>query len=383
MNGERAVRRLSSRIRAWTAALSALLAAGSASAQVGVGPDRGSEPVLLLVLTAESGDATDRERRLFGELELALDSFTIETVPSGDPRFSLLPISEQISRVQPLVERTGAVATIWIEETGGGAILLHLVALTTGRALIRIVEARRGPDVEAELALTVRELLGEAYLFGPKPESPAMEQVVAEVQEKVAPLPPPAPPPSPPIAPRGDEPARPAPTLGLAPLGSVSGGIWGHAGPSIRAGGGLAVEWPPGAALFARASFVAVKGPDAQVRDGVVVGFGVAPGLSLGYRWRSGPIGVGPLLGIAVPYTSLTTVVGEGDDQTFTWWGFRATAGLELAVTVLDDLFLFVDGLFGFEAIRESFERASDRGTVLTTPFVEWEMLFGLMIFVG
>ncbi|MBW2276219.1 MAG: hypothetical protein JRF63_01935 [Deltaproteobacteria bacterium] len=351
-------------------------AAQGTDGQVG---DRG--PVLLLVLTAGGGEAADRERRLFSELELALDGFKIETVPSGDPEFARLPMSDQLSRVQPFVERTGAVATTWVEETGAGTVLLHLVALTTGRALVRIVQASEGPDTEAELALSVRELLGEAYMFGPAPENPAMEQVVAEVQEKVAPAI--ALIPTPPIEPPQVEEPRPTPSLGLAPLGLVVGGIWGHEGPHIRAGGGIVVEWPPGADLYGRASFVFTKGPDGQVSDGLLVGFGVAPGLALGYRFSHGPIGVGPLLGVSVPYSSMTMVLGEGDDQTFGWWSFRATAGLELAVTVADDVCLFVDGVFGMQAIRESFERRSDESTVLATPFVEWEFAIGLMVFIG
>lgn len=349
------------------------------------GPGAGAGPVLLLVLTAEGGDSAERERRLFSELELALDGFTIETVPSGDPEFARLPMSEQLSRVQPFVERSGAVATTWIEETGAGTVLLHLVALNTGRALVRIVEALEGPDAEAELALAVRELLGEAYMFGPAPEDAAMEQVVAEVQERVAPLRPappvselpsavPAPPP-----PLVEEP----PVLGLAPMAVVVGGLWGHEGPHIRAGGGIAVEWPPAAALFGRASVVISKGPDSQVRDGVVFGFGFAPGLSVGYRWRRGPVGFGPLLGISVPFASATMVLGDGDDQTFSWWSFRGTAGLELAIEVVDDLRLFVDGACGAQAIREKFERSSDQSTVMATPFVEWELTIGLMILIG
>jgi len=358
-----------------------LAAAGDASSQETEDPGGERRPVLLLVLTASGGEVAERERRMFSELELALDDFAIETVPSGDPEFARLPMSEQLSRVQPFVDRSGAVATTWVEETGSGTVLLHLVALTTGRALVRIVQASEGPDTEAELALSVRELLGEAYMFGPTPESPAMEQVVAEVQEKVAPavvtIPvPPAPPP--------EEPPAPPPTLGLAPFGVVSGGIWGHEGPHIRAGGGIVVEWPPGAALFGRASFVFAKGPDAQVHDGLIVGFGVAPGLTLGYRWRRGPIGVGPLLSVSAPYSSVTMVLGKGDDQTFDWWSFRATAGLELAVSVADDVSLFVDGAFGVQAVRQVFERASDRDPpVMSTPFVEWEMVLGLMVFIG
>jgi hypothetical protein len=344
--------------------------------------------MLLLVLTAEGGAAADRERRLFSELELALDGFAIETVPSGDPGFARLPMSEQLSRVQPFVERSGAVATTWIEETAGGTVLLHLVALTTGRALVRIVQATEGPDTEAELALSVRELLGEAYMFGPAPQNPAMEQVVAEVQEKVTPAAPVSQAPSVaplPIEPSPVAPPPPAePTLGLAPLGQVSGGIWGHEGPHIRAGGGIVVEWPPGADLYGRAWFTFVKGPDAEVRDGLVVGFGIAPGLALGYRWRHGPIGVGPLLGVSAPYSSVTMILGQGDDQTFGWWGFRANVGLELAVTLADDVSLFADGALGVQAIRESFVRRSDRDdVVLSTPFVEWELVIGLMVFIG
>jgi hypothetical protein len=388
--GERAVKqRVLTHLAGWLAAAVVTLAGA------GVDADAGS-PVLLLILTAEGGEATEREQRLFGELELALDGFAIETVSSGDPEFARLPMSEQLARIQPLVDRSGAVATTWVEATGSGTVLLHLVALTTGRALVRIVEAHHGPDAEAELALAVRELLGEAYLFAPQPDDAAMERVVAEVKERVAPPPVEAEPAlqvvQPPIVPEPEPDDTGTddwsddggtPTLGLAPFALIGGGLAGHEGPHIKAGGGVGLEWPPRAALYGRVWLAITEGPDEAVRDGVVLGIGIAPGMLLGYRWWLGPVGLGPLLGVSAPWSMATMVIGDSEKKTYNWWDFRAIAGIEVQIGFGDKLGLFFDWMAGVHAVRQSFERQSDDTTVFATPFVDWDVLVGLVAYLG
>jgi hypothetical protein len=81
--------------------------------------------------------------------------------------------------------------------------MLHLVALGSGRALVRTIETDRSPVSERTLALMARELLGTAYLFESPSSVPAeVTEVVRSVKKEIPPEPEPAkveaPPPLPP-----------------------------------------------------------------------------------------------------------------------------------------------------------------------------------------
>jgi hypothetical protein len=339
-------------------------------------------PVLLLVLTATEDAAAEREQRLRTELALTLDGFDVRAVESGDVGFPGLALSDKLALIQLWVDRNGAVATTWVEEAPSGQVLLHLVALATGRALVRIVEAERGPDTEAELALAARELLGEAYLFGPATGDPAVEQVVSAVQAQVAPPPTAAPPVV--VAPSPRAPTtRPEPVWGVLPLARVGGGLYGHRGPHLQAGGGLAVERRLGSGGFARLMLGAAGGPRGTTRDGLVTGLVVEPVAALGYAWTFWVLSLGPVVELAAPWSRLELALGAGDPQQFGWWGFRAALGIELRLELTPALGLVAGWNAGGQARQEEFERRSDGSTVLETPIIDWRASAGLILRLG
>jgi hypothetical protein len=65
-------------------------------------------------------------------------------------------------------------------------IMVHLVALGSGRTLVRTIETERSPVTEATLALIVRELLGTAFLFdSPEVMPTEVREVVRDVKKQI------------------------------------------------------------------------------------------------------------------------------------------------------------------------------------------------------
>ncbi len=324
-----------------------------------------SGTVLLVLAVASSDEAKARERDFVTEMGLGLDGIQIQLLEIGDENFSRLSLAEQLERIRPMAESSGAVATTWIEDAGQNTILLHLVALDSGRALVRIIEAERGAGVAAELALTACELLGTAYLFGPTPQGEAMKKVVSAVQEEIVPLP------------------KQYPRVGVLPLFGGGGGVYGHVGASLQLDVGAALELWVVAGFFIRAAVVAEVGPQERIHDGIVMERGFEPGLGVGYNWRLGSVGLGPILGLHVPWSKLDATVGTGRPQSFSDWNFHATLGGDFRVTITDYLALFVDATMGIFARQEAGVRLSNGETVIASPIVDWNVLVGAAILVN
>src|SRR5207302_1488601 len=97
---------------------------------------------------------------------------------------------EQIAEVLPDATRNGAMAVVWLSFPLHHQVMLHLVALGSGRALVRTIETNRSPISEATLALMARELLGTAYLFEPPADVPLqIHEVVQSVKKTIPPDP--------------------------------------------------------------------------------------------------------------------------------------------------------------------------------------------------
>lgn len=180
-----------------------------------------------------------------------------------------------------------------------------------------------------------------------------------------------------------EEPAKPRHALGLAPFASIGGGLSGHEGIHINHGGGIGLEWPPGAALFGRFWLALAEGPEGVIRDGNAVGISIAPGLLLGYRWRIAVVSLGPLVGVSAPWKAVTLVIGDSGREKHNWWDCRGVAGIEIQVAFGDELGLFVDWLAGVHAVRRTFLRRSDGSTIFATPLVDWDVLVGLVAYLG
>lgn len=191
-------------------------------------------PVLIMVQTEGGPGFASTQEELRSELTLLLDHFMVLATPVDVPNFARLPLAEQLAAVLPVTRDNDAVAAVWLSQPLKGQLMLHLVAMGTGRTLVRTVEFDRRSQSAPALALMLRELLGTAFLFEPVQAVPEVKAVVEEVRKAAAP---------PPVAMSPPEPAPPPPPraarweLGLG--GLIESGLFGGAGPSSRFGGVL------------------------------------------------------------------------------------------------------------------------------------------------
>lgn len=146
-----------------------------------------TSPPVMLLQTSANAETSRREQRLFEQLGLVLDDFSVLMTPPPVSDFVKKTLPDQIAAVIPDASNEGAVAVIWLEIPAPEQIMLNLVAIGTGRTLVRTVEVARGPNAERTLAMMLRELLGTAYLFEKTSAvPPAIRKVVDQVSHDVA-----------------------------------------------------------------------------------------------------------------------------------------------------------------------------------------------------
>ncbi len=327
---------------------------------------------VLLVLTAAPEAATEEGTGPFiTQLQLALDGFDVVALPMDEESFLHTALSHQLEWIRPRSAEAGAVATVWLEQTEAGTTLLHLVALSTDRALVRIVEAPGDSDPYRRLALVAQELLGEAYLMSSVAHPPAVAEVVTMVREELAldldPVEDPAPPPA---LYAGESPAR-RPIAALASRALLTGGVAGHNGRQTAIGGLLGAALLPVGGLSLALEISAQSGPRDAVSGGAVTGWSISPGLSASYFFGPGRIQAGPRLGIQAVYAELTVHPDTHASQPYHWWNVRSTAGAAVQWHLTDRFGLVLNAEFGFHARRKSFRWSSDDTQLFLTPYVD------------
>jgi len=322
-------------------------------------------PVLIVLMVGNDDESRRRNERFVLELKLALDGFYIKRIQTGFEDFLSLPMNERLMRIRPFVDEFDAVAATWIEESGSDSILLNLVALSTGRALVRIVAARSGPETETELALAAQELLGEAYLFSPGHEEEAVNRVVTRVKEVVV----------------KKQRGYAGPRLGLMPLLNIKSGLWGQMGPSFMAGSGIGMEIWPHDDVYLQARFEYMAGPRERPSDGIVTGFRLAPSISAGYSWKISSFRLGPFVSVDAVYSLADMSLGTGNIHTFDWWNFRGSAGIDLRWRAFPAFTIALDPGVGFYALRRKFTRLSDGSVIFMTPRIDWDLSIKFIFF--
>ncbi|MCP4677365.1 MAG: hypothetical protein GY854_17995 [Deltaproteobacteria bacterium] len=345
-----------------------LMLGGGATAANGRTTYHDSPPVLVVLTVANEGTGVERERLFITKLRLALDGMVIEQVDPGSDDFVSLTLSEKLAQIRPFTEKYGAIATTWIEDSGLNVILLHMVSLGTGRAFVRIVEAKRGPYSEAELALAAEELLGQVYLLNPTHNQKPLERAVAHVIEEAT----------------SRKTERRTVRVGRAwsvlPQFESFGGLYGHEQVWLRFGGGLALELLIAELFTVRASVAALAGPFTKTSDGVILGWGMDTGLCLGLSRRAKWLRVGFLVGAYGVRSAVSMALGEGDHFAYDWWDFHGTVGIDLRIVFSETVSLVINPNLGFWAQQKRFFRISDDSTVMATPYIDWNTSLGLQI---
>jgi hypothetical protein len=347
------------RIRALAAVFAGLIAASVCGS--GLAGERDAQ-LLAVLLVARDGADEAREARFIDELKLTLDGFDIKLVDPGPADFTALSLKDELGVVQSLTEPLSAAATIWIESASPDVTMLHVVALSTGRAFIRIVEAKQGPGAERELAIAADELLGQVYMLSPPPAAAPVEGVVEKVVEKAAAL----------------RERKSAVELDLATFFTTSGGLYRREGSWFRLGGGAALELWPAGGLLVRAGFSVVAGPFFDPDDGTVSGYGLHPELGGGYLWTLGRLRLGPVASAAAMRSTVTLSLGRGTAHTATWWSFHGALGVQARLALGPAVAVFLEPSVGVWSNPRRFERVSDGSVALRSPLVDWGATLGV-----
>ncbi|MCP4674530.1 MAG: hypothetical protein GY854_03235 [Deltaproteobacteria bacterium] len=335
-----------------------------------------TKPVVLVLAIAPIGEERDFEKQFATQVALSLPDFQVNVLDTG-LGFASSRLPERLQIIKPLTETHGSVATLWIEKPSEDLILLHLVALRTGRALVRIVEADDGPEAILELALAAQELLGQAYQLERGPREPAVTHVVSKVTEAaVLTLPPPD---TEPESPEPTSPLKP-PIFWLYPFGEVDGGITGYDGNVIHIGGGLGGVFHITSRLFLSVSSAFLSSLRDRHDWGNISSACLRVELSAGYAWALGRFRLGPIIGFAPVWNKVDIDLKTTGNHHYSWWSGRMFSDLGLRLSISKSLYLALDPGVGVLPKRKTFSLDPEARTIHGTPRVDWRIRAGLVI---
>jgi len=340
-------------------------------------------PVLLMLQTATTPTAAARENRFVEELGMVLDGVAVQVERPVDPQFAEHALGDQIARVRLLIDKHHAVAATWLTEAAPDMLLLHLVVVSTGRALVRLVETRPRPGFETDLALAARELLGTAFLFDRAP-GPAGGDPIATVVESVRELAAPAPPPPAPV--EQPHPTAPPPDSGWAVAAELrfEGGLVGAQGPRLYPGGALALDRRMFEGLHGRLSAMAYGGPLGTRRDEEeILEWAVQPGMALGYLFDLGATTLGPWIEVQALLSNVTTQIDGGDRQEFRSWRLRGAAVLDLRIKISGRVDLLLAAGLIATPQRDVYRREWSEKVLLSSAYLSGEGRMGFVVHLG
>jgi hypothetical protein len=333
-------------------------------------------PVVLVLTFASDADAAEREQRFVTELSLALDGFAVVPTSEGLGSFSALGLADRLALLKPLARKHGAAATIWIEDGKHGLTLLHLIALSKGRALVRIVEARPEPGIEVTLATAVEELLGRARLLSSENPARAIESaLLGETGQSAADL-------ENPGQRRVETCAEAGVELtgwSLAPVAAGRLGLVGHEGPSVRLGGGMHVEFAPTAYVRIRGGIAALGGPYERTDDHVISGRSLEPGLGLGLFYPGRGFELGGVLSFAAPWQTVYINLPATGNHDYSWWSARLALALELRLRLTEHLAVSFAPELGVWLLEERFFGETSGRRIVTYPRLDAGIAVGLV----
>lgn len=345
--------------------VSMLAAAPSAFAQQAVGARPGSpardNSALVVLLVAADARGKAREQRFITEIRLALEGIEVLGVDPGMPEFAQKPLAAQIVTVRELLDRHHGVAATWLNTVSTDLILLHMVVLSSGQALVRLVESdpnRRG--VEIDLAVASRELLGTAFLFKKPPtENQGLSHIVSTVRARAAP-------------------PRPSDWSVLV-LAFAGGGIAGYEGPSLFAGGSLSVERQLGGGFAGRLLLDGAGGPLDRAMARQIKGLTLAPGVGCAHLWDLGPVRVGPVAELRTTWTNLWVQATDTSTQGVSHWSARFDLGAQVRWAVTENVFVVGGATVGATPWTRRLRLLSTGETVMATPYLTWQSSMGVL----
>jgi hypothetical protein len=100
-----------------------------------------------------------------------------------------------------------------------------------------------------------------------------------------------------------------------------------------------------------------------------------------GYLWNHKVLWIGPVIGVALPWSTITIDEPYHYSEEISWWSLRILAGLAARIFIGQRLALDMGATAGVYPFREVFFRESDSKTVYQTP--RWVMgaRLGFLVF--
>lgn len=313
---------------------------------------------LLVIRIGADRETKRREREFVTCLELALEGVNILRVDPDTADFEEQPLASQIGGVRRLLKKHNGLAATWLSEASPRLVLLNMVVLSSGRALVRLVEGNpKQPGYTTDLAMAARELLGTAFLFH---EVPASEDKLSHVVETVRSQ----------AAPAVGKKISPWSVSGKA---TVRGGLAGQLGPSLGAGGTLTVDRKIKHGLRGRVFFGAYGGPWGKNIDYEISSLSIVPGAGLCYLWRAGPLLLGPTLNIHATWTGIWVSGETIISQHASFWSLSADIGPELHIPLSNNLFLTAGVALSATPLKQTLTLKSSGEIFFATPFLSWQ----------
>jgi hypothetical protein len=318
--------------------------------------ETGAPTLLVLSLSNDDTDHLALETEVVTQLKLELDDLQIEQKDVSKTVFVEASLQEKLKELASMPQRQNVVATCWIEMKNDQSILLYMVALKTGRSVMRIIKADKGPRFAEELAFSAQELLGQMK----PPEKPvAVKEDVADVVDDTG----------------ASSAKQKRLQLSVAPFGQIGG-----ANPAkwLEAGGGIWGELRVNRGLFFVVSMAGMGMPLADPADGWVSGATFVPGVEVGYTWWRGAFGAGLNCGATLRYYKLKMVIGESEKTDVGFFDPMVTAGVNLRFEVSDILSVVLSPAVDFRFHTRDLRRISDNSIIVSTSIANWSLRTGL-----
>ncbi len=329
----------------------------------------GEKPVVLFLKLYGDESAGQMEKRVSAQLKLTLFEFSVVEVFEGLDAFVEANLSGRLEVLKKMAAENNAVAIVWIEQGSQEVTLLNLVALSTGQALVRIVEAEKGPETPADLAVATQELLGQAYLFETASLRPEISNAVRAASEEVEAA----------RQERGEsepEELRSEYTIGVS--GIVRGAGVAHQGPAYRFGVGATFHHLLTDHLYWFPELSVLMTPEERTGGDSVSALTLSFGFGIGFKLQHKRIALGTEVSVD-PEWHRTALGFEAEPaESEIWfntslrWGFGIEwhpvprISIRLAPSVL------------LNAGRIFLHRESDNEVVYSNARVDWQGLLGV-----
>ncbi|MBN2718335.1 MAG: hypothetical protein JXX14_21000, partial [Deltaproteobacteria bacterium] len=252
--------------------------------------------------------------------------------------------------------------------------LLNLAALSSGRALIRIVETPNGPNTEVDLAMAVSELVGQAYLFDAKNPAAAVEaSVMNAAGQEMNPTPEPK---------KNDARACVTPdprrSFTLETIGRA--GIAGTQGPRLTLGGGIGIQRLFTKNLFMGGGLQLIAGPFEDRDAQQIENLSLAPYLGGGILRPFGRISMGGGLFISLPWQQTTITLPTTGTHLYRDWNMRVAIRFIIQIPLGRSLALSLSPDVGLWLNQKRYFAISSNRDIVRNPRLDVGLIIALVL---